>query len=1323
MAISQTKKPVLQRIIVMALLVSGILTMAAAYGAEPSEKDGTFKADTRGFGNVEVTLRHLGEKKDASWTTFAAQDAEHAKITGSKRLADLLGFGDIKQASGPGLNGAAPEPSSFLGGLFGMATNDGLPGTVLELKDAGWWLLGLDGQRFHELFAPTAAELRDLAKSAGANGWSAVPAHAYPRWLDCFDNAAMCFWFSGMGVLPKDSIGDFRWLSENGFTAVTALGATEERLVAPGLIDTAALDWQRELARQFNVPFKTMARMEKPIRPSWLWNTTPLPYQTTTFMPVAQTDRYLMDYRRRFAEHLTADPNFIGHMVLQEGPGHDPTGLLTLAEVAHEPAIQALWREYLRDARKLGLADVARRHRGDAGAFRNWNQVPIPELKELAGWDPVTSIDLLGTWLGRADRGGKALEEKWFAPETPADGWVPVDCRDPAISLYCGKGTPGDYWLRKSFTVTPAQAAAKYLHLPRLFSHNGGARFPEDGCEVWLNGTKLAMIGSANPSCLGWDLCYDAGPALKPGENLIAINTKGFALPADYGYAFLGRLGPWLYPGGSETLNAKAFDLLGFQEWLVMRELEQRMIAIRAGDPYRPMKIMAPHNYMDSALDLCARYGAYPHDTGGAAAWFGPFTYSRYAITRGLPNSVEPGNAPGSAADIRAGITRYLMMGTEMVDWVASVETYRNPPEVGPWIAENRELLRCFGKIDLAPPQIGILRVGRELRMGITDIYSWDMGRGAMSAIGRPFLYATLGDVHSGRANRFPVLLDCGTTVLAEDEVAAIEAYVRQGGTFVAFHNTGMHTPEKRGAWPISKLTGLRVVNGGRAIGGAKIRFKDDQELWPKLRGAELPGWGLVLDWQKNDLTGAPLALSAAADAEIAVVAEWQGLNDIEGNIAVAVRRLGKGKVVTLGSTFYRKGRDEGGRYVEEGTLPYLDELLTSLGAPRESQGNGLWAEPWRSKNGVYDTWLVTQMDPKAAPGAFEVRLRREAAAPGLRDLSALGHPAVNATHADGWLTIPGVEMQAMQARVLAAPRADLANGARDWFDVLARRWHPVEKPGRREVREATVEQPENLLPLVEDWQCATGEAEPAAWTTPGSEPAGEWKTARLGAFATMGLPEDALVRFRKEVKLPESWRQQDVTLAFDAEGWFWGINPAARLWINGEPAAIAQPLKPSPSGGFRVAVPPTQTATGRLVIALEVDGRKPGYPPGARPKGVSGTFFLEARPRPVQSMALGDWRAAADLNVLAPVADGKTPEKTLYLETRFTLAAQWPAERLWLVAPGAKLGKLFINNYPVEANGMTELDISGLVKRDGENTLRRVSSGTAPVLNLEWTE
>ena len=1294
------------------LALCGILAVFEfeAYAAEAAPGGGErFRAEVRGIGSVEVTLRHLGPGNTASLTTFTTEDAEHAKVLGSKRLADLLGFGDIE-----------------------LVTDADLSGTVLALDGAGCWLLGLDGARFQELFAPSKEALANLAKDCVADGWQPVPQRAYPRWLDATDNAAMCFWFSGFGVVPKDPDADFRWLAENGFTVVFNPGADEERLVAPGLIDAAALDWQRELARKYDVPFKTMENMVMPIRPSWLWNITPLPYKTTTFMPVAQTDRFMKDYRRRFAGHLTADPNFVGHMVWQEGPGNGPGTLLSLAEVAHTPQIRALWREYLREARQFSLEEVTRRYRADAGSFRSWEDVPIPTLKELSGWDPATSIDLLGGWRGRADRGGKAMKEMWFSPETPTDDWTPVDFRDQTMLLYQRTvnrqltNPYGGYWLRRSFAVSPDRADASYLHLPRGWGHNGHnhGTFPLEGYEVWVNGKKLAMISSVNRSNIGWDLCYDAGPALKTGENLIVINTKGFPLPADYGYAFLGRLGPWVYPDDSEALSARAFDMVRFMEWLNMVELERRMIGIRAGEPYRPMKIMAPHNYIDAVLDLCERYGAYPHDTGLAGGMFAPFKYSRYAMTRGLTSSVEPGGPPEStpggspSGKVRPGIqamsTRYLMMGTEMVDWVASVEKYSTGKN-GEWIAQNRELLRCIGKLELAPPRIGILRVGRELRMGITDTSSWDLGRGSLCSIGRPFLYATLGDLESGRADRFPVLLDSGTTVLSEDEVGALEAYVRQGGTFVALHNTGMHTPEKRFAWPISKLTGLHVATT-TWDGAKKIRFTDDQNLWPRLHGTELLSRGLVL--------------SASPAADIDVVAQWQGVKDAEGAIAVAVRCLGRGKVVTLGSTFFRQQRDKG-------EFPYLDELLDSIGAPRESRGNGLWAEPWRSKNGVYDVWTVAQMDSNAKPGAFEVQLRREIAAPALRELSAPEHPPVAARHADGWLTLSGVRMEAMQARVFGTPRADLASGARDWFKVLSQRWHPVRKIKPHEIERATAETPDSILPLVDGWRCATGEMDPTAWTRPGSEPAGDWKTVRLGAFATMGLPDNTLARFRKQVELPPNWRDRDVTLVFDPHPYHWGVGPSGRLWINGEPAAIAQPIRLGINGGFRIALTPAQTAAGRLVIALEVDGRQPGR--AGRPNGVSGAFFLEARPRPVRSLPVDTWSAATDLNVLTPAEPGDSRSKPLYYETRFTLPADWPARRLWLASSpgssGPKMRRFFINNYEVAEStvwgskpeiDLAEIDISALVRREGENVLRWVPDPQAPAipdLKLLWTE
>ncbi|MEI8197605.1 MAG: hypothetical protein WCI73_17055, partial [Phycisphaerae bacterium] len=85
---------------------------AARGAAGPAEA--SFQADARGFGPVKVGLRYFGANQENSWTNFAAADAEHAKVCGSKRLADLLGFGDLK-----------------------VVADSGLPGTVLELHGAG----------------------------------------------------------------------------------------------------------------------------------------------------------------------------------------------------------------------------------------------------------------------------------------------------------------------------------------------------------------------------------------------------------------------------------------------------------------------------------------------------------------------------------------------------------------------------------------------------------------------------------------------------------------------------------------------------------------------------------------------------------------------------------------------------------------------------------------------------------------------------------------------------------------------------------------------------------------------------------------------------------------------------------------------------------------------------------------------------------------------------------------------------------------------------------------------------------------------------------
>ncbi len=71
--------------------------------ARPASAQGIvegFQAAARSFGDVRVELRTYGQDgQQSSWTTFAAEEEKHARIIGSKRLADLLGFGDLKPST------------------------------------------------------------------------------------------------------------------------------------------------------------------------------------------------------------------------------------------------------------------------------------------------------------------------------------------------------------------------------------------------------------------------------------------------------------------------------------------------------------------------------------------------------------------------------------------------------------------------------------------------------------------------------------------------------------------------------------------------------------------------------------------------------------------------------------------------------------------------------------------------------------------------------------------------------------------------------------------------------------------------------------------------------------------------------------------------------------------------------------------------------------------------------------------------------------------------------------------------------------------------
>jgi hypothetical protein len=547
------------------------------------------------------------------------------------------------------------------------------------------------------------------------------------------------------------------------------------------------------VAKKYDLPYRLSHTEECwVLRPKWIWNRVPLPHVLpeedavadqvdlgtlalgayTNEMPVPASDPYLFDGLGRLAKYAAQDPHMIGAIAALELAG---CNLLQLSEVAGMPSTKEYWHTYLRDVLHFDLKEVGRRYYGSEKAITSWQQVQVPRPRDFVGGEQPDNLNLVGVWNFKWDSKSVGEEQGWYKPDSAPREHQRVHCNDPMLTIYrpfvgdmsAGFKGSSDTWLCRSVEVSAGQLASlRYLHVPRSVLH-GHASW----VAAYLNGKPLQDLDDVPTMMPHIDLCFDVQQALKPGKNSLAIKTAGQPIP---GYIFLGGVKPWTYPSHDPLKNRLYFDGVNFCGWLKMRQLEADLRAIRRGDPDRPMKVMAPAYFMDQVLDLCERYGAYPHDTGGSATSWTPWL-ARYAIPRGAAYSSEPGIGAWTVPSLQTMVTMWLMHGDDAVDLADHPDLYRINPGHASWISENRELMRCIGKMVMTRPQVGVLRSVRDVRLNSRSPWQWDVGRGELQQVGRIFNYADLPDVTSGRIGSwYKVLFDDGTEILSEEEVAGL---------------------------------------------------------------------------------------------------------------------------------------------------------------------------------------------------------------------------------------------------------------------------------------------------------------------------------------------------------------------------------------------------------------------------------------------------------------------------------------------------------------------------------------------------------------------
>ncbi|MGE9289393.1 MAG: hypothetical protein ACQKBT_00295, partial [Puniceicoccales bacterium] len=398
-----------------------------------------------------------------------------------------------------------------------------------------------------------------------------------------------------------------------------------------------------------------------------------------------------------------------------------------------------------------------------------------------------------------------------------------------------------------------------------------------------------------------------------------------------------------------------------------------------------------------------------------------------------------------------------------------------------------------------------------------------------------------------GDADKYRVIVDTNTSIMTPELLSEIQRYVRDGGTFVTFAQTGRHTPTQPNGWAISELTGFRVVG--------LDQYDEDGNPLETHGMRPAPGSDVFQgDWESSRANG--LFLEAIVP-EAKPLMLWDN-----GQVAVGVRPLGKGQIIQVGCKFTGEKmadrlepnprRDEPD--IDSRSEPakaltrFLGQLMNWL---KVSPVPMVW-EPgnyfvklrhFESNNGLYDVWIAWNQSPKVSAEGAIVLSGLENNPDWALDLLAGQEIAVENGR------IP-VLLEPMETRAYLTPKNQLCRAPAEWLDLQRKWWRaPVD------LRYDKLE-PVSWLDardLTEDWafQALTGGEDILALTGNDVDDS-DWPRIDMGIWSFGEQEGVSHALLRKTFTVPEDWVEGEPTFWLQSRTEPTFID-RARMWLNGE--------------------------------------------------------------------------------------------------------------------------------------------------------------------------
>lgn len=909
----------------------------------------------------------------------------------------------------------------------------------------------------------------------------------------------------------------------------------------------------------------------------------------------------------------------------------------TFLMLEYGPVADRNYRAFLQQ-RNPDLSALAQRWTGDAKGFTDWAQVRVPELASFAGWKPG-ALDLSGQWrLGYAAAPGAEV----YQPDFDDRNWPTITAPGSDRTLLLREKKQAVY--RRAFELPAGWSAGRgvWLYVWDLNTKTGSSVLAH------LNGMKVGE-DTIRHDAPHWG-AYEVTGALREGSNLLALT-----LPDGYlGYRiYLSDQPPAQYPHLGRELNARWADLCDWTAWSRLRSVERSVQMMRQNDPDRGIMFMAPDDYADGIKSLCERFGGEFHNTG----YMGVFWADKLPMlmrSARLPFSVEPGAPAKDLDEFKKMMGLYAIEGVQGLDYYIHIGSVMWDEAIRKHFEENQQRIRLIGKYHSPQAQVALLMTSRNtLLTGFpwsnnpnanlaNGFWNWNVGNYIIPEYERDAI--TPADLANGTAGAYRVLLDTNTSIMDEEQLRGIEAYVRAGGIFVTYVQTGRHTSVDNDSWPISRLTGYKTISIDRAQPDG--RFDTPRKL------AVLPGQTVFPEefWRN-----APPAngLSLVRDRSDCVdLLRWE-----DGSVAAGMRPLGKGFIVQLGVKFAHDriwyGNPEWTRRMFLDLLAWtkvskVPAVLRGADAPpfasntpgsyppSEKHARPVMFRHYLSNNGLFDLWMLWNSTKEPVQTGLDFG------------------PEVNASIVlDGntGQTVPleevrNLRLDGLQTRCFLTPRAKLIDAPLAWLRLQDNWWRATETPTHPAVPDF---QPKHALDLSADWSFKPlGAQEDATPFLSLEADLSGWQKRALGIWNLPDLRDVRRAVLRREFVVPQQWREGRVSLWF--KSWHQStFMDKGQVYLDGKPLGEA-----SAHGINGMDITALCAPGSKHELAVEITGS--GTLDGCR-----GSSWLSFLPAPRASLDLaGEWSASDD--VLRYDAKIQLPGawKTYSARRVVTLPAEW---------------------------------------------------------------